>query len=167
MTKIGVGVGEDFPMEDRPSGQGGGEGPPGGCGWSQDWDSAEWRARREEWRQQRREWRARHREWRGNFRAEMRARGYGGWYFFPLVPIIVIAFLLTLLVTGLITVIASAPVVVFGLILAGVLYAVHRHHPLHRYAHDYYSPRLADADATPTSGGRTQNGNPPPPNAEN
>lgn len=139
MTKIGVGVGEDFPIEDKPEGAGsqGAAGEQGydpaydhgGCGWHGR-DRHEWREQRRAWRRQRHEWRRQHREWRRRFRHEMRARGYSGFGFFPWVPLAIAAFVLASLITGVITIIASAPVVVLGLLLLAVLYAAHRfHHP--------------------------------------
>jgi len=97
MTKIGVGVGEDFPIKDQNgedqnaagAGATAGEGPgPAGlasegeydsgygpCGWGRGSDESyeDWRARRDAWRRQRHEWRQQHREWRHRFKADMRA----------------------------------------------------------------------------------------------
>jgi hypothetical protein len=149
MAKIGVGVGEDFPVNDKPEkpqsnaneqGERGEQGryDPrfdfGGCGWARDgeWDGAsgDWReqrrARRKEWRRHRKEWRQEHREWRRRFRDEMRARGYSGFGFFPFVPLALGIFILIALITGIVTIVASAPILVFGLLLLGVLYGAHK-----------------------------------------
>ena len=178
MTKIGVGVGEDFPIEDRPPSGGGedkpegegGSGPDkgpgpheydaahdhryGGCGWDYGrWDREEWRRNRAEWRRHRHEWKARHREWRRRFRAEMRERGYRGFpfFFFPLIPMLIGLTVFAILVTGLVTIVAAAPFFILGLALLFVLYAAHRRH-YHHYDYRYY-------EATPTDG--PSNGTPP------
>ena len=144
MARIGVGVGEDFPIEDRPPS--GGDAGPGPheynpyedrhayCGWGGDGGGYEdWRARRAEWRQQRRERRRR-------FRDEMRARGYGRYRgpFFPLFPLLIAAFVITLLIAGLVTVVAAAPFVALGLVLLIVLHIAHRRH--YRSTWDYPPP---------------------------
>lgn len=163
MTKIGVGVGEDFPIDDRPEGQGGqgseGAGPHeydasrdyrySGCGYG-GWDREAWRAHRAEWRRHRHEWKAEHREWRHRFKAEMRERMKNGELFrfpffpfvFPLIPMLMGFAVLALLITGLVTIVASAPFVVLGLALLFILYAAHRRR-YHRDGYRYY-------DATPT-----------------
>ena len=163
MARIGVGVGEDFPIEDKPGAASGGqserpgEGPGpheydaasdhryAGCGPG--WDREDWRAHRAEWRRHRREWKAEHREWRRRFKAELRDRIRSGEFpryfpfFFPLIPILIGLTVLAILVTGVVTIVASAPFVVVGLALLFVLYAAHRRHYHHDYR--YY-------DATPT-----------------
>ncbi|MDE3115780.1 MAG: hypothetical protein KGL26_09300 [Pseudomonadota bacterium] len=95
MTKIGVGVGEDFPIKDQngedknAAGAAAGEAPgPAGsapegeydsgygpCGWGRGPGESyeDWRARRDAWRRQRHEWRQQRREWRHRFKADMRA----------------------------------------------------------------------------------------------
>ncbi|HTP76965.1 MAG TPA: hypothetical protein VMJ73_08275 [Rhizomicrobium sp.] len=71
MTKIGVGIGEDFPADDtKPA-----EAPRGDDGRNRDeaYNDAEYAARREayrKWREQRREWK---RQWRNEWRARKRA----------------------------------------------------------------------------------------------
>ncbi len=173
MAKIGVGVGEEFPIDEKTGASSGSQGAnagPGphsydagadrgyGCGaGSGGWDRDEWRARRREWRARRREWRSQHRAWRRRFRAEMAARGYPRFpfVFFPLVPIAIAAFVLTLLITGFITIIASAPFVVIALIVLGVLYLAHRGRDHHHHWDTY--------DATPSSGpSASPPANPPP-----
>ena len=186
MTKIGVGVGEDFPIEDRPP-SGGGEDLPGassgeagqgaqdpsgpgpheydasrdhrfaGCGPG-GWDREAWRAHRADWRRNRGQWKAEHREWRRRFKAEMRARVRNGEipfpffpFVFPLIPILIGFSVLALLITGLVTIVASAPFVVLGLALLFVLYAAHKRH-YHHHDYRYY-------DATPTDAPQSS---PPP-----
>ena len=179
MTKIGVGVGEDFPIEDKPDGQGGQTGGPDqdpgpheygagsdhhfhGCGHG--WDRTEWRAHRAEWRRNRHKWKAEHREWRRRFKAEMRERIRNGdmpRVFFPfpflymLVPMLIGLTVFAILVTGVVTIVASAPFVVIGLVLLFILYAAHRRHNHH---HFYYGGSCYDA--TPTDG--SSNNTPPP-----
>jgi hypothetical protein len=142
MTKIGVGVGEDFPIDDKPQSAQSGASEDrydprfdfGGCGSARggesDGNSQDWReqrrAHRKQRRRQRRQWRREHREWRRRFRDEMRARGYRGIGFFPFVPLALGLFILIALVTGIVTIVASAPILVFGLVLLGVLYAAHK-----------------------------------------
>lgn len=178
MTKIGVGIGEDFPIEDKPgaspgAGTGQGEEAPGpheydpdgdsrytGWGYCCDWDREDWYRRRAEWRRARHEWRRQRHEWRRRFRAEMRARGYRGrgFPFFPFVPLLVVLIVFSLLITGLMTVLFSAPFAVLGLLFVAVLYGVHRSH-----RHGY-----GDYGATPASGPAEgpANGTPPAPPAE-
>lgn len=139
MTKIGVGVGEDFPIEDKPE-HASDEGPePGagqhrrdegyGCGWGPD-SYDDWRDWRDDWRAHRAEWRARRREWRRRYREEMRMRhGYGDPYYYywglPRVLRIVIVIALIMLTFRLI---AEAPFIILGLGLLAVLYIAHRRH---------------------------------------
>jgi len=82
MGKLGVGVGEDFPMDD---------GKPRDTESEAEWQKAreEWRKAHDEWHKQREEWREKRRElrdkwkkFRDQFRAEMRERysaRYEGW----------------------------------------------------------------------------------------
>jgi len=179
MTKIGVGVGEDFPIEDKPgatsgeAGLGPGPGPSGsgpheydaasdhrfaGCGHG--WNREDWRASRAEWRSHRRQWRAEHREWRRRFKAEMRARVRNGEipfpffpFVFPLIPILIGFSVLALLITGLVTIVASAPFVVLGLALLFVLYAAHRRHYHHGYRYYDATPTDAPPSSTPPAEG--------------
>jgi hypothetical protein len=65
MSKIGVGVGEDFPLDD--GGKDGGGDRAEYEAWKRRRD--EWRARREQWRAEQDEWRARRGEWRARRRA--------------------------------------------------------------------------------------------------
>lgn len=190
MTKIGVGVGEDFPIEDRPP-SGGGEGQPGassgeaaqgehqsalgpgpheydasgdhrfaGCGPG-GWDREEWRAHRADWRRNRRQWKAEHREWRRRFKAEMRARIWGGEFprVFPfpflylLLPMLIGLTVFAILVTGVVTLVASAPFVILGLALLFILYAAHRRHYRHGYRYYDATPTDAPPSSTPPAEG--------------
>jgi hypothetical protein len=81
MGKLGVGVGDDFPIDE-------GKGPTNGPQNDPDYEKQreEWRRQREEWHRSREEWRERRRQWRDawrqkkrEFRAEMKAR-YGDAY---------------------------------------------------------------------------------------
>ena len=79
MGKLGVGVGDDFPIDE-------GQGPANGPAPDYEKQREEWRRQREEWHRSREEWRERRRQWRDawrqkkrEFRAEMKAR-YGDAY---------------------------------------------------------------------------------------
>jgi hypothetical protein len=71
MGKLGVGVGDDFPIDE-------GKGPSSGPQNDPDYEKRreEWHRQREEWRERRREWRNAWRQKKREFREEMRAR-YG------------------------------------------------------------------------------------------
>lgn len=159
MSKIGVGVGEDFPVDDAPGPKSGQNHTNRhhenthredghGCGF----DYGEYRWRRHEWRQQRREWK---RKWR----AYMRERrdyereygaGPGGHHFiglrfglpFVLIPLIGIAILVAF-----ITALFRFPFILLALLLGGYLYATHRRHH-HFYPAGGYHRDVAPDDAT-------------------
>lgn len=139
MSKIGVGVGEDFPVDDGPpksgkshmgdDAQGHGTGH---CGF----DYGEYRWRRHEWRQQRREWK---RKWKDYARERMAYdRQYGpyphppllfGLRFglpFALIPLIGIA-----IFVAFITALFRFPFMLLALLVGGYLYVTHRRH--HRF----------------------------------
>ncbi len=152
MTKIGVGVGEEFPIEDKPERPAGGGPEQGsanhrrdaGCGWGHGSDSYEdWRDRRDDWRARRSEWRARRREWRRRYRDEMRMHyGPGDPYYFywglPRILRIVIVIAAIMLVFRLI---ADAPFIILGMGLLAVLYIAHRHREEEaQYRHDAPPP---------------------------
>ena len=79
MGKFGVGVGDDFPIDEgKPR-----EAAPPESNRDYEKEREEWRKRREEWHRQRDEWREKRQQWRNEwrkrrraFREEMRAR-YG------------------------------------------------------------------------------------------
>ena len=153
MTKIGVGVGDEFPIEDKPEGAAGaGEGPDrgprterggeaDGCGYGPD-NYEDWREWREEWRARRAEWRARRREWRRRYHEEMRTRHgehdpYSYYWGLPRILRIVIVIALIVLTFRLV---AAAPFVILGLALLAALYVAHRHHEESHYRHDAPPP---------------------------
>lgn len=153
MAKIGVGVGEEFPINDRPE-NGGAESGPGPdarqehcCGWDSDEDYEDWRAWREERRARRHEWRARRREWRRRYREEMRARYAPGdplYYYWGLPRILRIIVWIAVVVLVL-RIVAHAPLIILAAALLGVFYLAHRHHEEAHYR---------DTPPSPPSGGR-------------
>jgi len=155
MSKIGVGVGEDFPVDD-------GKGEDDRAefeAWKRRRD--EWRAKREQWRQERDEWQQRRDEWRARKRAfkqkvrdaardtfgpeydayrDARVRYRAYWPFgYGVLRIIGIV-----LVIALISEIFRAPLLFLALAGGAWFFLVHRHH---RHAGCDY-----DFDAQPASG---------------
>ena len=138
MSKLGVGVGDEFPIDD---GKPAGENAAGGPGNDPDREArrAEWRKQREAFREQRRQWRDQWRaEWRERkhaFKEEMRAQfgdefdhdhcyGNGGyhrryWRGHHLFQVLIILGLIMIGITLL-----NHIVVLFGLVvLAGLFFA--------------------------------------------
>ena len=172
MSKFGIGVGDEFPVDD-----GHGQGAGGDQGQPRD-DRAEFeewkrrkdahRAQREQWRAQREEWRNRKRAFKERVRAAAResfgddwddrryGRGYGrrGGFRFPLVALIPILGLV--LVIALIAAIIKSPFVFLGLALLGFFFFAHRHHHHdHRFAgHGWHrhDGRDYDFDMKPSRG---------------
>lgn len=175
MSKFGVGVGDDFPVDDggRGNQQGGGQGRPQDDReeyeeWKRRRD--EYRARREEWRRQRDEWRARRRAFKEKVRQAAREsfdprwdddhpryggyrRGHYPFFIWPtlglLIPILILA-----LVVSLIAAIFKSPFAFLVLIALGFAFFAWRHH--HAPGHYGYggSCRDYDFDLKPTNGGR-------------
>ena len=171
MSKIGVGVGEDFPVDD-----GAGKTGPGDDDraeyetWKRRRDA--WRARREQWRADQDEWRQRRDEWRARrraFKEKVRnaaretfgpeydayrdARGRYGHYWpfsYGLLRILGIV-----LVIALISEIFRAPLLFLALIGGAWFFLFHRRHG---YAHAGY-----DFDAQPAPQSSAQPAQPPPP----
>ena len=129
MSKFGVGVGDDFPIDEgKPR-----EAAPAGAGPDYEKEREEWRKQREEWREKRRQW---HDEWRRKrrqFREEMRAR-YGGdfsdgehwswrWYGEPNHLFRLLGILALIVVT---IMIFSHIYILFGLIVLAGLYFAYR-----------------------------------------
>jgi len=148
MSKFGVGVGEDFPVDDGPQG-----GPSGAAPRTEQEEFEDWKRRREQWRAQRDHWRAQRDEWRARKRAfkhkvrEAARESFGsewdayryerrrryGWYpFWPLwlIPILAIVFFFSL-----IGAIFKAPFAFIALVLLGVFFFAPRGH--HRFHRDY------------------------------
>ncbi len=175
MTKIGVGIGEDFPIEDRsgaaaasggtaaPEGEGAhqnpGEGPHeagyGPCGWSRYAGESEedWHARRDAWRRQRYEWRQQRREWRRRYREQMRMRHGPGdpLYYYWGLPRVLRIVLIVAAIMLVFRIVAAAPLIILGAAVLGVLYAAHRHYgPFHD--RDYAPPSAGSNGAPPAQG---------------
>jgi hypothetical protein len=182
MSKFGVGVGDDFPVDDG-SGQGadGNQGPSG----DDRADYEEWKRRREAHRASREQWRAQREEWRGRRRAfkekiraaaresfgddwedrRYRRRAYHG-FRFPLLALIPILGLV--LVVSLIAAILKSPFIFLA--LAGVAIFFIAHHRDHRHfaGHGrHWHGRDYDFDLKPSHGPQPPTGNgtivtPPP-----
>jgi hypothetical protein len=155
MSKFGVGVGEDFPVDDGPQGSTSSGAPRTEQEEFEDWKRrrAEWRAQRDHWRAQRDEWKARKRAFKrkvreaaresfGNewdaYRHERRRR-YGWYPFWPLwlIPILCIVFFFSL-----IGAIFKAPLAILGLVAIGaVLFSHHNRYRHYGYDYDYGMPR--------------------------
>src|SRR5215469_8597792 len=135
MGKLGVGVGDEFPIDDgKPAGESASSAP--GSDSDTEARRAEWRRQRDAWREQRRQWRDQWRaEWRDRkraFKEEMRAHygdeafdcyGNGGhhryWRSHHLFRFLLILALIMIALTLL-----SHVVVLFGLaVLAGLYFA--------------------------------------------
>ncbi len=168
MSKIGVGVGEDFPVDDGN----GGDDRADYEAWKR--RREEWRERREQWRAEEEEWRRRRWEWRARKRAfkekvraaaretfgpeydayrDARTRYRHYWPFgYGLMRVLGIV-----LVIALISEVFRAPLLFLALAGGAWFFFAHRHH---RYAHgcDY------DFDARPASRpqGPPQQPQPPP-----
>jgi hypothetical protein len=179
MSKFGVGVGDEFPIDDNNN---------SGRDQTQPQDDRvefeEWkrrrdahRAQREEWRRQRDEWRERkrafkervrqaaretfgeghddhHDGYRGDWRSGGR-RHRGGFPFLVwpavglLIPILIIA-----LFVSVIAAVFKSPFVFLGLIVLGYLFFAHRHH---RHHHGDYYDRGYDFDLKPSRGSTPNN----------
>lgn len=193
MSKFGVGVGDEFPMDDG----GRGNQPGGDQGQPRDdrEEFEEWkrrrdahRAQREAWHRQREEWRERKRAFKEKVRQAARETfgeghddyGYrGDWRSggrrhrggFPFLVWPAVGLLIPILIVAtfiaIIAAVFKSPFVFLGLIVLGFLFFAHRHH--HRYRDDFRRPDY-DFDLKP-SRGPTPNNNggaivtPPPPTA--
>ncbi|HEY5339360.1 MAG TPA: hypothetical protein VIJ85_14220 [Rhizomicrobium sp.] len=176
MSKFGVGVGDDFPVDDGSGNAAGGDQAPR----DDREDYEEWKRRREAHRAQREQWRAQREEWRNRkraFKEKVRAaaresfgagrddyddvRHDGGRYGyrrhrFPfflwpmvglLIPILVIGLLISLIAA-----IFKSPFLFLALILAAFLvFGFRRHHWAgHRGWHDHGRGRDYDFDLKPS-----------------
>ncbi|MGC8534272.1 MAG: hypothetical protein ACP5QR_01945 [Rhizomicrobium sp.] len=158
MARFGVGVGEDFPMDDRLPPGAGPDGPEPGYSYRDwGWYAREWYAFKAAHRAAKARWRAA----RAQFRAERKVRqaqywseqarsfgygpgpgappydlpptgpqgyGYGrvGYGRFGLVrPYLILGIVIALALSGLIRLLAALPVLLFGLIVAVVLWFTH------------------------------------------
>ena len=157
MSKIGVGVGEDFPVDD---GHGGGQGAGQGAPRSEQEEFEDWKRRREQWRAQREQWRSQRDEWRArkrafkqkireaaqeNFGQEWDSHRYAQYrrarHWYPFWPIwAVIPIVGIVLFVSLIAAIFKAPFLFLGLIaICAIAYGHHNNFRFHRY--DYDMPR--------------------------
>ena len=154
MSKIGVGVGEDFPVDDgHGAGAAGPQGPRSEQEEFEDWKRRrdQWRSQREQWRAQRDEWRARKRafkqkireaahesfgqEWDGyRYEQYRRSRGFGPiWAVIPILGIV--------LFISLIAAIFKAPFVFLGVIAICAVVCAHHNRYRFRHHYDYDMPR--------------------------
>ena len=165
MSKFGVGVGDDFPIDDnngREQAQ-----PQDDRAEYEEWKRRRdaHRAQREEWRRQREEWRERKRAFKERVRAAARESfgprygeyedGYyhhSGWRSghrrggFPflvwpalglLIPILIIALLVSVIAA-----VFKSPFVFLGLAVLAFLFIAHRHH----HHHDHFRSPYGDYD---------------------
>jgi len=169
MSKIGVGVGEDFPVDDSKGDNDRAEYEA----WKRRRD--EWRAKREQWRQDRAEWQQRRDEWRARrraFKQKVRdaaretfgpeydayrdARGrYGHYWPFSYGMLRILGIVL---VIALISEIFRAPLLFLALAAGAWFFFFHRHHG---YAHSGCDYDLDGQAAPPSSAQPSQ----PPPSA--
>jgi len=175
MGKFGVGVGDDFPVDDGRGNAGGGDQGPTDPPRDDRAEYEEWKRRREEWRAQREHWRRQRDEWRARKRAfkekvrqaarenfgrdwdEYRDRRdgyYGRSHRFPfflwpliglLIPILIVAMLISLVAA-----IFKSPFLFLGLCSLAFAFFVWKHD---RRRHFYYGPyREYDFDLKPSNG---------------
>jgi hypothetical protein len=162
MSKIGVGVGEDFPVDD---GKGGGSDPRPEKTEQEEFEEwrrrrAQWRAQKAEWQRQREEWKARRRAFKAKVKAAARESFGEEWenyrddysyrrrhHWFPYLGLgLLFPILAILVVIALISAVFKSPFLFLGLLILAVLLISHRrHHHFGRYR-DY------DFDLRPASG---------------
>jgi Flp pilus assembly protein TadB len=151
MSKIGVGVGEDFPVDEEHGGAG--VGPQGAPRTEQEefeaWKQrrAEHRAQRDAWRAQRDEWLGRKRAFKenmrravhesfgpGDYRGARHAMRFPFWApFFVLIPILCIATFVAVIAAAF-----EAPFAFLALVMGLMLFAVVRQHHWRRHFHYGY-----------------------------
>ncbi len=151
MSKLGVGIGDEFPIDDGKSAADSASRGPGGSDPDYEARRAEWHRQREAWRDQRRQWRDQWREKKRAFREEMRAQygdefdrhdgfwhGYGrNRYVFRLLAL---AGAIVIAIT-----IFSHIYILFGLlVLAGLYFAYHRGHDFDWSPSAHPAPRRTD-----------------------
>ena len=166
MSKIGVGVGEDFPVDDGQGGTGNGSDPKTEKSEQEEFEEwrrrrAQWRAQREEWRRQKEEWRARKRAFKAKVKAAAREsfgetmggdwdayrygrrhrHGFGLWPLGALIPILAI-----LVIVALVSAVFKSPFVFLGIVVLAVILISHRRHRDYGHYRDY------DFDLRPASG---------------
>jgi len=168
MSKFGVGVGDEFPIDDNNNGREQ-AGPQDDRAEFEEWKRRRdaYRAQRDEWRQQREEWRDRKRAFKDRVRQAAREtfgddredyrnwrsdgrRHRGGFPFLVwpavglLIPILIVATFIAIVAA-----VFKSPFVFLGLIVLGYLFFAHRHH--HNHHGDYYD-RGYDFDLKPSRG---------------
>ncbi|MEI9988787.1 MAG: hypothetical protein WDM86_02005 [Rhizomicrobium sp.] len=168
MSKIGVGVGDEFPLDDGAAKSAAGETPR-----TPEDDRAEfeewkrrrdaWRAQREAWRAQREEWRRRRHEWKEQWRAQRRqwrdeyrdgpeAGPYGHPFFFGRGPWRVVG---TVAAVALIVfALSHIGYIIVGLAALALLFAAYHHFghdPLDIGPRDYARPVTTPPPAPQTS----------------
>ncbi len=170
MSKFGVGVGDDFPVDDGNGNRAAGDQAPGNGNANADdrADYEEWKRRRDAYRAQREQWRAQREEWKNRrraFKEKVRAAardsfgrdwsdyrdyddhrrhrrgGHSYWPFWMLLPILGIV-----LFVSLISAIFKSPLVFVALAAIGFFWFSHRHHQWDKRHRDY------DFDLKPANG---------------
>ena len=167
MSKFGVGVGDDFPLDDgRGNASAAGQGqasPEDDRTEFEDWKRRRdaYRAHREERQRQREEWRARKYAFKQKMRAAMResfgderyrdeddgwrGRGYysyrmrGGRFPFFLIPLfgILVPIIIVAVLISIVAAIFKSPFIFLALVLIAIFYFAHRHHEWERRHRDY------------------------------
>jgi hypothetical protein len=172
MSKFGVGVGDEFPVDDGSGPGAGGDQGPDDRAQYEAWKRRKeaYRAQREQWRAQREEWRSRKHAFKEKVRAAAREsfgddwderrygrRGYGygrrgfGLSLFALIPLLGLV-----LMVALIAAIIKSPFVFLALALGGFFLFAYRHHRHdHNFAgHGWHGPdrdgRSYDFDLKPS-----------------
>jgi hypothetical protein len=145
MSKIGVGVGDDFPVDDgAPKNTGGNEPPRDDRAEYEEWKRRRdsYRAQREAWRAQREEWRNRRDEFKAHWKAQSRAwrdefhEGGGRYRRRGYFPSYGYGFVIRLLVAITLLAIVFFAISHIGYILAGLAAIAVLFVAWHHYGHD-------------------------------
>jgi hypothetical protein len=180
MSKIGVGVGDDFPVDDgAPKNPGGNEPPRDDRAEFEDWKRRRdayraqkdaWRAQREEWRSRRDEWKAQWkaqgRAWRDDVREEFRDGGgdrYGRYRHRGYFPFYGYGFVIRLLVAVTLLAIVFFAISHIGYILAGLATVAVLFVAWHHYGHDPFDIGPRDFNTRERDYSRPVNAPPPAP----
>ena len=174
MSKIGVGVGDDFPVDDgAPKNDSGPQAPRDDRAEFEEWKHRRdayraqkdaWRAQREEWRARRDDWKAhikaQSRAWRDDFREDIRAGAgeFAGPYgryrrrgYFPFYGLLMRILFAVAAIALIVFVFAHIGYILVGLLAVAVLFAA-----WHHYGHDPF-------DIGPRDYSRPVNAPPPAP----
>lgn len=190
MSKFGVGVGDDFPVDDgRGNAAGADQGQRADNPGDDRAEYEEWkrrrdaqRAQRDEWRRQRDGWKARKRAFKERVRAAARESFGQEWddyrrgqnrfdghrhrfpfFFWPVFGLL-IPILIVAIFISLISAVFKSPFLFLGLVLLAFLFFSHRHHH-YRDRYRDFGPRDYDFDLKPANGPSTPSGpivTPPP-----